>query len=72
MHLEAYGLCEAIEFDAVRRKKDRQQFSVIFGALLEDITIHTDISKTAKENLEFLKTRHLEATRVVKARVQRD
>ena len=50
MHLEAYGLWEAIVFDAVRRKKDRQQLLVIFGALLKDIATHADISKTAKEN----------------------
>ena len=70
VHLEAYGLWEAIEFDAVTRKKDCQALSVIFGALSEDIVAHLDISNTAKETCEFLKTRHMGAARVIKARVQ--
>ena len=70
VHLEAYGLWEAIESDAVPRKKDRQALSVIFGALSEDIVAQLDISKTAKEIWEFLKTRHMGAARVIKARVQ--
>ena len=70
VHLEAYGLWEAIEFDAVPRKKDRQALSIIFGALSEDIVPQLDISKTAKEIWEFLKTRHMGAARVIKARVQ--
>ena len=70
MHLEAYGLWKAIESDAVSRKKDRQALSVIFGALSKDIVAQLDISKTAKEIWEFLKTRHMGAARVIKARVQ--
>ena len=70
VHLEAYGLWEAIKFDAVPRKKYRQALSVIFGALSVDIVTQLDISKTAKETWEFLKTRHMGAARVIKARVQ--
>ena len=70
VHLEAYGLWEAIESDAVPRKKDRQALSVIFGTLSEDIVSQLDISKTAKEIWEFLKIRHMGAARVIKARVQ--
>ena len=70
MHLEAYGLWEAIESDSMPRKKDRQALSVIFGALSEDIVAQLDISKTAKETWEFLKTRQMGAARVIKARVQ--
>ena len=70
VHLEAYGLWEAIEFDAVPRKKDRQALLVIFGALSEDIVAQLDIFKTAKETWEFLKTRHMGAACVIKARVQ--
>ena len=70
MHLEAYGLWEAIESDSMPRKKDRQALSRIFGALSKDIVAHLDISKTAKETWEFLKTRQMGATHVIKARVQ--
>ena len=70
VHLEAYGLWEAIESDAVPRKKDRQALSVIFGALSEDIVAQLDISKTTKEIWGFLKTTHMGAARVIKARVQ--
>ena len=70
VHLEAYDLWEVIESDAMPRKKDRQALSVIFGALSEDITAQQDISKTAKEIWEFLKTRHMRTARVIKARVQ--
>ena len=70
VHLEAYGLWEAIKSYTVSRKKDRQALSVIFGALSEDIVAQLDISKTAKEIWEFLKTRHMGAARVIKARVQ--
>ena len=70
VQLKAYGLWEAIEFDTVPRKKDCQTLSVIFGALSEDIVAQLDISRTAKEIWEFLKTRHKGAARVIKARVQ--
>ena len=50
------------------RKKYRQTLSVIFGALLEDIVKQLDISKTTKETWEFLKTRHMGAASVIKAR----
>ena len=70
VYLDAYSLWEAIESDVVPRKKDRQAFSVILGALSEDIMAQLDISKTAKETWEFLKTRHMGAARVIKARVQ--
>ena len=70
VHLEAYGLWEAIKSDAVPRKKDRQALLVIFGALSEDIVAQLDIFKTAKETWEFLKTRHMGAACVIKARVQ--
>ena len=56
----------AIESDAVPRRKDCQALSVIFGALSEDIVAQLDISKTAKEIWEFLKTRHMGAARVIK------
>ena len=52
------------------RKKDCQELSVIFGALSKDIVAQLDISNAAKETWEFLKTRHMRATRVIKARVQ--
>ena len=52
------------------RKKDHQALSVILRALSEDIVVQLDIFKTAKEIWEFLKTRHMGATRVIKARVQ--
>ena len=70
VHLEAYISWEAIESDTVPRKKNRQTFSVIFGALSEDIVTQLDISKTTKETWEFLKTRHMRAARVIKVRVQ--
>ena len=70
VHLEAYGVWEAIEFNAVPRKKDRQELLVIFGVLSKDIMAQLHISKTAKETWEFLKTRHMGAARVIKARVQ--
>ena len=50
--------------------KDHQALLVIFGALSEDIVAQLDISKIAKEIWEFLKTRHMGAARVIKARVQ--
>ena len=40
---------------------------VIFGTLSKDIVTQLDISMSAKE---FLKTKHVEAAHVVKARVQ--
>ena len=49
VNLAAYGLWEAIEYDTVPRKKDRQALSVIFGALSKDIVAKLDISKTTKE-----------------------
>ena len=70
VHLGAYGLWEAIESDTVPRKKDHQALSVIFGALSEDIVAQLDISKSAKEIWEILKTIHMGAARVIKARVQ--
>ena len=54
VHLEVYGLWEAIESDVAPRKKDRQVLSVIFGALLEDIVTQLDISKTAKETWKLM------------------
>ena len=48
MHLEAYGLWEAIKSDAVPRKKDHKALSVIFGTLSEDIKAQRNISKTTK------------------------
>ena len=53
-----------------RWKKDCQALLEIFGALSEDIVAQVDISKTAKEIWEFLKTRHMGAARVIEARVQ--
>ena len=52
------------------RKKDCQELSIIFGALLEDIVAQLDISKTIEETWEFMKTRHVAGTSVIKARVQ--
>ena len=49
VHLEAYGMWEAIEFDLVSRKKDCQALLVIFGALSEDIVAQLYISNTTKE-----------------------
>ena len=37
VHLEAHDLQEAIKFDALVRKKDRQSFIMILGAQSEDI-----------------------------------
>ena len=65
VHLEAYGLWEAIESDVLLRKKDRQAFLVIFGALSEDIMAQLDIFKTSKETWEFLKTIHMGVARVI-------
>ena len=48
VYLEAYSLWEAIDPDAVARKKDCQAFSVIFGELLEDIMTLLDIFKISK------------------------
>ena len=59
VHLEAYGLWDTIEFDAVLRKKDRQALLVIFGALSEDTVEQLYISKTVIETWEFIKTRFL-------------
>ena len=70
VHIEACGLWEAIKSDAVRRKKDRQALSIIFGTLSEDIVEQLGISKIVKETWEFLKTRHMGAACVIKARVQ--
>ena len=49
MHLEAYGLLEAIESNTVPKKKDRHTLLVILEALSEDIVALLDISKIAKE-----------------------
>ena len=43
--------------------------SNIWGTI-RDIVAQLDISKTAKETWEFLKTRHKGAARVIKARVR--
>ena len=48
VHLEAYGLWEAIKSEAVPRKKDHKALSVIFGTLSEDIKAQLNISKTTK------------------------
>ena len=57
VHLEAYGLWEAIESDAVPRKKDREALLVIFGALSEDIVADLFTKSLGRLKFEELRQR---------------
>ena len=68
VHFDAQGLWEAIT--DMNRQKDRLALSAMLAAIPESSSVPLDIKKTAKVNLEIIRSFHVGIDRLAQSRAQ--